>query len=138
MIWDRFFLTRATLVLFYTISAIFWLVAGLGFEWRSTQKHLFFLLFLFHSLGMTAICAGFFGQRKAALLGTLVVGLMWFAAIVILLKNLRPWPSGSIRSLNFMGMVNLLMVISPGFALFFITWLLLRNSRQVPEHFREF
>lgn len=134
MIWDQFFLTRATLVFFYTVSAIFWLVTGLAFEWRST----FFLLLLVHSLGMIAICAGFIGQRKAALCGTLVVGLMWFAAMALLLKHLRTAGPVSVRIPNFMGMVNLLMVILPGFALFFITWLLVRNSRQVPDRFRDF
>jgi len=139
MIWDKFFFTRAALVFFYMVSAIFWLVLlGFEFYWPDTQKELFFLLLLIHSLGMISICAGFFGQHRAALCGTLVIGLTWFAALVILLLNLRLAGPVTVRIPNLMGAVNIIMVIFPSFALFFITWLLVRNSRQVPGHFREF
>lgn len=137
MIWDQFFLTRVALVIFSTIAAMFWLIAGaLSFTWFGIDTDTEAALLLIHSLGMTGICAGFFGQRRVALAVILVFGLFWFPAAWRLLAGIDPTRFGF--DTTFLEWVMLCLLACSGFALFFITWLLLRNSRQVPGHFREF
>lgn len=85
MIWEKNFLTRFSLVVFSTIAAILWLILGLLNGLNGFDYDPFCVLMLLHSLGMIGLCAGIFGQRKVALMITLIVGLMWFASTGMLL-----------------------------------------------------
>lgn len=116
---------------------MFWLVGGaLGFLWFGVDTDGEAILLLIHSLGMIGICAGFFGQRRIALTVTLVFGQFWFPAAWILLQRIDPtrFPLDA----TFLEWVMFCILACSGFALFFVAWLLVRNSRQVPDHFREF
>lgn len=136
MIWEKYFLTRFALIIFSMIAAIFWLILGLLNGLNGFTYDLVCVLLLLHSLGMIGLCAGVFGQRKMALLITLIVGLMWFAATGVLL--LISWQIGFDFFGDLWGMMIVCLQTCSGFALFFITWLLVCTSRQVPGDFREF
>lgn len=136
MIWEQYFLTRFAVVMFSMIASIFWLILGLVNGLNGVTYDPVCVLLLLHSLGMIGLSAGMFGQRIMALFVTLIVGLMWFAATVMLLLI------GLQSDFDFfrhpLEMIILCLQTCSGFALFFITWLLLYTSRQTPGDFREF
>lgn len=130
VIWDQYFPMRVALAVSSMVAAVFWFFLGPG------NAVLFGVFLQLHSLGMAGISAGFFGKRIGALYATLVVGLMWFVPIGILLQEFRRSSAFSFHG-SVIGLMNLFMMFSPGLVLFFITWLLVRNSRQHPGHVRE-
>lgn len=137
MIWDQFFLTRVAIAygsIFVGCSWIFGACFQFGFLTQINALPTVTILLLTHSFGLFVVSAGFFGRRYVALSAIFFVGLLWFAAAGIILREF--FSSSGLKAFHLSDIFFAICFCASGLMLFVVTCLLVKTSSQPLDHFR--